>query len=123
MKQEFCKQNKISQRYYKQRNTLIVNFRAIERFSLDFYRRTNQKDLAKLKEKAFVNPKVLEKLYYDELIQHISSKLSSRENKVFNLLMDTDLTEKIIAKRLRITPRTVRRYVNKIRRIVRKFKK
>ena len=121
MRTEFCKENKLSQRYYKQRNTLVVDFRAIERFSLDFYKRTNQKDLARIKEKAFVNPKVLEQLFYEELLQHISSNLSSRENKVFKLLIDSDLSEKSIAKRFHISARTIRRYVNKIRQIVRKY--
>ena len=123
MRTEFCKENKIPQRYYRQRNTFIVDFKALEKYTLKFYQRTNQKDLANLKEKAFVSPKVLERLFYEELLQYINDNLTRRGNKVFKLLIYEGIKQKTIAKLLHITPRTVRRYVSKIKTVIRNYRK
>ena len=123
MRTEFCKQNKITQRYYRQRHAFIVDFRTLEEYSLDFYKKTNQKDLAKLKEKAFVNSQTLERLFYEELLDYINKHLSFKERKAFKLLIHDGLKQKTVAKLLQVNPRTIRRYLTKIKRIIRKYQK
>jgi RNA polymerase sigma factor (sigma-70 family) len=120
MHKEFCQQNKIPTRYYRDKNAISVDFTQIDEFVKKFPTKLTAKDLIKVREHFTVDSNTLEELYYKELLAKIKRKLPSKSKNIF-LLMVKEFNQTQIAKRLKISSRTVRRHVKKIRGIVRKI--
>lgn len=119
---EFCKTNKIPIRYYRQRNAIPFDPNTIDEFVKDYPSKLTARDLEQVRDKLTIDSKVLEELYYKELIRKIAQKLNPLSKKVFRF-MTKEFNQNEIAKKLNVSVRTVRRHVKKVREIVRKVLK
>ena len=116
----YCIENKIPARYYRQRNAILVDFTQIDEFVRDYPAKITSRDLDKIRTETSVDSNILEELYYRETIKKIIRKLPPESKKIFKLMVE-EYNQTEIAKRLKITARTVRRHVQKIRKIVTKI--
>ena len=120
LRTQFGKENKIPMKYYRQRKSIPVDFSQIDDFVVNYPTKLTAKDLQKVKDYTTQDNTLINEVDLKDTVKSIKRRLVLLDRLIF-VLMLKEYTQVSIAKRLKISLKTVKRHVKKIRLIARKY--